>query len=352
MAWIRESVSRRTGAILRSVQWYDRTKAVRSKALGAVSADDAERERRRVEVEEEERVPRKVATGIDKALEAFLNSRRAKGAAEDTITFYREKLERVFDAMGGRALPAWRPSDLEAFFAKKRAPREDAEGKVIPGWSPRYVAMHLIACRTFLKWARKRNLAIPDFAADVEAPKRRPTRPKVFTAEEVAAILTYARETSSPLEPAVALAAYAGLSRHDLHELTWEEVDLKANLIRHSRLKTGEGDPLPIRPELRAVLDRHRATHGLVCRGMPADKSAATQALHRLQERAGVETSGWHRFRHTYATLVFAATKDQATVAALLQHRHGSSETAKYVHTDAVRMSAGAAAAAKAIAGA
>ena len=67
-----------------------------------------------------------------------------------------------------------------------------------------------------------------------------------------------------------------------------------------------------------------------------------TQTLHRVFERAGVPKApmgrnGWHRLRHTAATLLDAHGASVATIGMILGHKRGSATTLRYITPDVER---------------
>jgi integrase len=97
------------------------------------------------------------------------------------------------------------------------------------------------------------------------------------------------------------------------------------------------------------VLERQRDRRGPVCRHLPESDSSLYKALHRLCDRAGIPPGGWHRLRHTAATLLVAAGTDVATIGRMLGHRPGSPITLRYLHTDDERLRQAAEAVAAAV---
>lgn len=141
--------------------------------------------------------------------------------------------------------------------------------------------------------------------------------------------------------PAVALAAYAGLSLGDLRTLTWAEVDLGQGWIVRAagRQKTGVGLRVPILPELAAVLHKARPLHpvGPVCASLPASESSMHATIRRMYARAGVPSArgdGWHLLRHSFGTMLMRSGVPTAVIGRLLSHRPGSVVTALYQHPD------------------
>ncbi len=202
--------------------------------------------------------------------------------------------------------------------------------------------------RRFVSWCDQVGIACADFVAGFKPPRARPSEEReALSPEQCRKLLDASRD--HPLEVPVALALFAGLSRGDLRTITWAEVDLKAGMITRPRHKTGTRLRLPMSEPLRKVLQRHRRRAGPVCPRLPKSDSSLGKALHRLCDKAGVPRGGWHRLRHSAATLLAAAGVDVATIGRMLGHRPGSVVTLRYLHTDDERLREAAAAVAGAV---
>lgn len=341
MAWIRWHDGQ-AGLRYANVQWRDpKTQAIRTRALGPISAESADEERRRVERVEEKREPRGRRTEAHSALDGFLASRGGPGRSKATVAYYRDLLRPLVAALGSRPIRVWRRSDLEAYVATKAS------------WSPRRVEMLLVACRTWIRWCREsRGLDVPNFVGALRAPKRPHVERPALTGKHLAALLRAAE--GGPLHLPIALATYAGLPLGDVRALDWKDVDLRAGWITRARAKTGERIRVPIVAALATILSGRRATHGPVCRGLPKSPSAVSALVRRLFAAAGVpreKGQGLHLLRHSFATLASANGADVETVRSLLGHAKGSAITLRYLHTDDARLKDAAQKVERAVAG-
>lgn len=322
MAWIRWRVDRH-GARIAHVQWRDRTGAVRSRAIGAVGEDRAQAAREEIAASEEGRVAPPAVIEAREALRRFLAGRRALRRAAATIGFYGDVLGPLFDALAARApLRRWTRAMLAAHV----------EGQA--GWSPRTIQMRVVACRTFVKWARTSRLDVPDFVAGYVGPSVSTPETKHYTPAQADRLVAAAK--GHRLEVAVLLALDAGLSYGDLETLRWEEVDVVAGWLARGegRRKTGELLRVPLTDRLRAVLTPHARAEGLVCAEALRGYDAATNALRHVMKRAGLESGGWHRLRHSCGARLVALGVPIPAIRRWLGHAPGSLTTLKYLHAD------------------
>ncbi len=325
MPWLRSRVERSTGLQTWSIEWREggRTGKVRHRVLGPVTEQDAQYELAAMNAGRRTRREKRVVAPA-RAVEDYLRHLKASGRREGTVAHDRDKLKPLLDAWGHRPLSEWARSHLEALLADR-------------GWATTRVRNAVGVYRRFVSWCDQVGISCGDFVAGYKPPRLRPPdEPEALAAEQARQLLDAAHDHA--LEVPVALALLAGLSRGDLRALTWKEVDLDAGLITRPRHKTGRRLRLPISPPLRDVLERHRRRAGPVCPRLPKSDSSLSKSLHRLCDRAGIPRGGWHRLRHTAATLLAAAGTDVATIGRILGHRPGSVVTLRYLHTDDERL--------------
>lgn len=325
MPWLRSRTERSSGLEVWSIEWREggRGGKVRSRSLGPVSDKEAQYELAAMEAGKRTRREKRVVVPA-RAVEDYLRHLKASGRREGTVAHDRDKLKPLLDEWGHRPLSEWARPHLEALLAEK-------------GWATTRVRNAVGVYRRFVTWCDQVGIVCGDFVAGYKPPRLRPPEePEALTAEQARKLLDAAHDHA--LEVPVALALLAGLSRGDLRALTWKEVDLEAGLITRPRHKTGRALRLPISPPLREVLERHRRRAGSVCPRLPKSDSSLGKALHRLCDKAGVPRGGWHRLRHSAATLLAAAGVDVATIGRMLGHRPGSVVTLRYLHTDDERL--------------
>ena len=170
--------------------------------------------------------------------------------------------------------------------------------------------------------------AIPDFDG------------RAYSLEEIALMLSVLPE---PSRTVVALAAFTGLRAGEVRGLTWEaytpgdENSLGVIRVLRSvwRGRIGEPKnsrskaPVPLIPQLEALLERHREASGNPASGPifanGAGKAFDLDSLYRRQMKerlkaARIEWEGWHGFRRGLATNLERIGVRESIAAMVLRH--------------------------------
>ncbi len=170
--------------------------------------------------------------------------------------------------------------------------------------------------------------AIPDFDG------------RAYSLEEIALMLSVLSEPSCTV---VALAGFTGLRAGEIRGLTWEaympgnENSLGVIRVLRSvwRGRIGEPKnsrskaPVPLIPQLEALLERHREASGNPASGPifanGAGKALDLDSLYRRQMKdrlkaAGIEWEGWHGFRRGLATNLERIGVRESIAAMVLRH--------------------------------
>jgi integrase len=163
---------------------------------------------------------------------------------------------------------------------------------------------------------------------------------RAYSLEEIALMLSV---LSEPALTVVATAAFTGLRSGEIRGLTWDSyspgVGDSFGVIRvlHSvwRGRVGEPKnkrskaPVPLIPQLEALLERHRAMNGNPATGPifanSVGKALDLDSLYRRQmkeplERAGIDWEGWHGFRRGLATNLERIGVRDSISAMVLRH--------------------------------
>lgn len=146
------------------------------------------------------------------------------------------------------------------------------------------------------KWATKRRLVAVNPVADTDSIRTPRSMPRPVPAEMVRAIIELAPDRATEL--AVALAAYAGLRRFEVANLTRDDIVL-GDRIPMLYVRQGKGNKdraVPVHPDLEPLL-RHLPAGRLV--PLTPDQIGNKVAAHMRD--LGVNAT-MHQLRHTFAS--------------------------------------------------
>jgi len=240
----------------------------------------------------------------------------------------------------------WHKAPLLAFFGDKPIPqisnediaayRNERAGQYIIKHgkesakliSSTTINKELSTLRQLLKLARTKGYVdrVTEFTMAKE-----PTRNRVLTADEYAALLKHCPEW---LGRAVQFSWETSLSRSDLFHLRWDEIDLNESIIelKDGRAKTGKPQIIPIYTDtLKALISELQAKRRkipnvdnlvLTENGQPLNKLKFEYHFRRACRRAGIKGFVLHDIRHAVATRL--ARENIPTAAAMLVLGHSS----------------------------
>jgi integrase len=240
----------------------------------------------------------------------------------------------------------WHMTHLEKFFGKKLIAQIDDKAildyreergkqKILKHGeestklvSPTNINKEISTLRKYLKQARVKGYehTVTRFEMASETPRTR-----VLSAEEYSALLEHCPPW---LRRAVQFSWETSLSRSDLFNLTWSEIDIEGSIIelKNGRAKTGKAQFIPIYTDtLKALIselqqERRKIPNavGLVLtdNGQPIDKLKLEYYFRRAVRLAGIKDFTLHDIRHSVATRL--ARENIPTAAAMLVLGHSS----------------------------
>ena len=187
---------------------------------------------------------------VAKVVEAYLTMLETEARAATTLTKYRHVLGLIAGLVEERRVQDMSGLDM-TFLDAYRKRRTDA------GKKAKTIYNECVILRQLIHFALLRNTLASDPMKGVKMPKPKPTKQPCWIRSEVTAILAAATEQ---VRPALTLLAELGLRFGELSWLTWDDVDLIANVIRIApkpgwKPKTGDQRSVPLRPAVRAVLE-------------------------------------------------------------------------------------------------
>ncbi|HEX5996275.1 MAG TPA: tyrosine-type recombinase/integrase [Jiangellales bacterium] len=198
------------------------------------------------------------------------------------------------------------------------APRQSANGNETRLAAASTALYRTIIC-SFFTWAcdpRDPRLTWNPAALLAEPPTLPHRSPRPLTEEELAAILDRATE---PYATWITLAAFDGLRCCEISALDREHI------TEHSIWITGKGShkrTIPTDPYVWAAV--RDLPPGPVARLVAGNRASRQYVARRgnlyLHRRLGLPDVTMHRFRHTFATMIYKATGDILLVKELLGH--------------------------------
>lgn len=194
-------------------------------------------------------------------------------------------------------------------------------------------------------------------------PARQTTEHAYLTAAQAKALLDTAREHDPDLHPLLTLGLYTGLRIDELAGLSWDAINFEARSVSVRRTvgwingawsfgepktkKSARTLTLP-KPAIDALIEQ-RDRQGFLKRaagdrwrpydlvfasslGMPIEHKNVSRRLHVLLVRAGLPKMGFHRLRHSCASLLVASGIPMRAVTEQLGHSQMSLTSDLYAH--------------------
>lgn len=225
-----------------------------------------------------------------------------------------------------------------------RAQRQMPHGVVAPSeteirtwlWGqdcgPAYRAQQDCAIRHLHRWLRRRGISSIDPTEFLSRPKQQRGIPRNVPADQVARILTRARE---PVRTWCTIAYYAGARDCEIAGLDRADITEQATRLPG---KGGKERMVPTHPALWRKVEPLPA--GPVAQLNAKDRANAIgRRISRECDRIGLPDVTAHRLRHTIATDLLDATGDLRLVQDFLGHASPAT-TAIYTRVSSARMSA------------
>jgi integrase len=174
---------------------------------------------------------------------------RTEGRASKTLVKYDKVLERLLDLAGRRGVRNVGGVNLKLVDAY-RAERVQA------GAASKTVYTESVVVRQLVNFALSRDMLAADPLKGLKLKKPRPTRQPCWSFEQLQQILGASAED---IKPALTLLAETGMRFGELAWLTWDDIDLKANVLHIQpkegwKPKTGDQRAVPLTPMVRQLL--------------------------------------------------------------------------------------------------
>jgi integrase len=229
-----------------------------------------------------------------------------KWAVENKFQVSEWHLNPLVAFFGDRLLSVIDDEAVEKYREKRSADKMIRHGKASKKTvSQTTINKELSTLRKLLRMARKKGIHDKVTVFPIE---KEPSRNRTLTAAECKKLL---EKCPAWLRRVVAMAYETSLSRSDLLELKWQEIDLEQGLIERARNKTTEHDVQHIIPivtpelwnlieELQAERRRVRNMDGLVFTidGQPIPKVLFEYWFRATCKKAGLKNFRFHDLRH------------------------------------------------------
>ena len=261
------------------------------------------------------------------AKDGTIRNRSGDAYKPSAIRSYEAALRsRILDDFGASKLSAIGRRDIQDFADRLHADGLDAS-------TIRNILMPL---RAIYRRALARGDVAVNPTTGIELPAVRGKRDRIASREEARALIDALAESGRALW---ATAFYGGLRLGELMALTWEHVDLEANVMHVVRSfdpkarefvapKSRAGTrKVPIASALREHLIAHRLRSGRAA-GLVFGRTATTTfsytgalwAARKAWTKANLAAIGLHEARHTFASLMIAAGVNAKAISTYMGH--------------------------------
>ncbi|HWW67221.1 MAG TPA: tyrosine-type recombinase/integrase [Solirubrobacterales bacterium] len=227
--------------------------------------------------------------------------------------------------------------------------QEFADGLLAEGLNPSTIQVTLLPLRAICRRAVSRGELVSNPCNGLQLPAVRGRRERYATPAEAEALIEAVPGADRSIW---ATAMYAGLRRGELQALRAQDLDLAGGVIRveygweyrdgQIALKSHAGRrKVPISAVLRDFLVERLAesgrsgadrVFGLTSGASPFDPSKLTKRADRAWEEVGLERITLHECRHTFASLMIAASVNAKALQSFMGHANISITLDRYGH--------------------
>ncbi len=289
---------------------------------------------------------------ISKSLDGFLKFKTAEGLSQRTIYSYERTLTKWLEHIGDRSVDDVQAADLTGYMAWLRTEYKPVRfNKGTEPLSAKSIRNVWVTFRSFFGWLSV-EFNYPNPAKEIKSPKFQKHPVETFTKEELEKIMkacVYMREAqtetrkkftmrrpSAHRDQAIVLVLLdTGLRATELCSLIVNDVDLKTGkvTVRHGvagGAKGGKGRTVYLGKVARKAVWRYlagredgddpKASLFISHADRPFNKDSLRVLINRLGERAEVQKTYPHKFRHTFAITYLRSGGDVFTLQSLLGH--------------------------------
>lgn len=200
---------------------------------------------------------------------------------------------------------------------------------------PRTRNHYLSTMRSFLRWCRERYYLLYDATSGIPMTPAMPQERTWLTKAQRDQVLAMAKD--SPHRLLINAAFYTGLRWNELANLSWEDVNLEAGIlrVRAKFAKTRRDRVVPIHPKLAGLLKAARQPAG-PCFGLQnrLTYKAQLSSLRKWLKAVGVKGDrlGLHTARHTFISLLLQEGRSIWKVSGWAGHADVKVTNDRYAH--------------------
>ena len=259
---------------------------------------------------------------VDEFWEMFTEWCEEGGRAPNTLIAYRTAWRKLQKHIAPRSLNAITPLAVNNF---KKKCREE-------GVSQAGIHQYLVCIQGMIKTAIRQKWYSGECNINLEWDKRQEKVSKFLTEEKVEILLTTARDECTPVYLFIAIAVHTGMRKDEVANLRWEDIDLDRcernpdtgvdQATPTITLQAKDADPevgiqefhlkgklartIPVKKELRDILEPHRKEEGYVIESLRGGETKRhrynlPRQFDDIRKKAGVKCTA-HLLRHTFAS--------------------------------------------------
>ena len=238
---------------------------------------------------------------VGNAIEQFLDSRKTKKLRGTTLARYACQLGNFRAGREDQRLALVTREEIEAFLNGN-------------GWKTVTIVSTLKAIKTFFTWAIGRGLVHQDRSKAIESPIVDAAPPTILSVTQARKLIESCATLVPDFLPVVAIGLFAGARTAEIRKLSWDDVDLKRQLIeiRGVASKTRQRRLVDISDNLKVWLK--------MSGNLPPAQNL--EKWKRITLAAGWKPREWPRnaMRHSCASYMLAANQNADKTALQLGH--------------------------------
>jgi integrase len=351
----------RTGDIRYEVAYLDSDGRQRWQTVGSL------REARQIRADLVSRVSRgeRVAPSrvtLGEYAEAWLERQRSRLRPKTLATYEGSLRLHLLPRLGRRQLHSITVEDVADLIADLEAGTRYVrrEGRLVKEAGKPYAAWTIRGCLTvlgrLLGSAVREGLIAENPVRRLERGERPRVERRQFPSLDREAIGKLIAATPERYRALVALSVLTGIRQSEALGLQWQDVDLRAGVLRVRRQLDRSGSlvepktaaakrEIPLPPFLVRMLQRHKEQAFSQGRARPSDfvfsskagtplghRNIVRRGLDKALERSGLPRLSWHDLRHVAASALIAEGASVAYVSRVLGHANPSITLSIYAH--------------------